>query len=208
MENINNSPELVLAGLTVLAAEKKVLKKTVLSKSLDKNIVRAVITKKLISGKEMLQVEAFTSDNKALHTNLHASDENALAELFGGFSQINLITTAGDAELKRSKGGKVTLIGDKKLSRAFEGEISETVSAKGNDEEKSHILRGSEPFLKLLGVSDENGRIFDKKRSKFKQINKFLEHIRDIVKYLPESGTLYVCDLCCGKISLSRLITI
>lgn len=203
MENINNSPELVLVELAALAAEKKVLRKIVLSKSLDKSIVRAVITKKLISGKEMLQVETFTSDNKALHTNLHAGDKDALCERFAGFSQINLITTAGDAELKRSKGGKITLIGDRKLMRALEGEISETVSDRGNDQEKSHILSGAEPFLKLLGVSDENGRIFDRRRSKFKQINRFLEHIRDITKHLPESGRLYVCDLCCGKSYLS-----
>ena len=203
MENMNLSPEITLSKLTVLAAEKKVLKKAVLSKAADKNIVRTVITKKLISGKEVLQVETFTSDNKALHTNLHASDSDALAELFGGFSQINLITTAGDAELKRSKGGKVTLIGDKKLSRALGGEISETVAEGGNDQEKTHILTGNEPFLKLLGVSDENGRIFDRRRSKFKQINRFLEHIRDISKHLPDSETLYVCDLCCGKSYLS-----
>ena len=203
MENTNISPELILARLTVAASDKRVLKKAVLSKSCDKATVKAVITRKLISGKETLQVEKFTADNKALHQNLHASDENALAELFAGFSQINLITTAGDAELKRSKGGKVTLIGDKKLARAFEGNIAETVSDKGNNEEKSHILQGSEPFLKLLGVSDENGRVFDKKRSKFKQINKYLEHIRDISKYLPDSDVLYVCDLCCGKSYLS-----
>lgn len=203
MENVNNSAEFLLASLTVLAAEKKVLRKAVLSKSHDKSIVRAVISKKLISGKEILQVETFTSDNKALHTNLHAKDENALTELFGGFSQINLITTAGDAELKRSKSGKVTLIGDKKLSHALKGEISETVSEQGNDQKKSHILSGSEPFLKLLGVSDENGRVFDRRRSKFKQINRFLEHIRDITKFLPESGKLCVCDLCCGKSYLS-----
>jgi len=203
MGNVNNSPELTLAALAVLAAEKRVLKKAVLSKSLDKNVIRAVITKKLISGKETLQVETFTSDNKALHTNLHASDADALARLFEGFSQINLITTAGDAELKRSKGGKVTLIGDKKLARALDGEISKTVQDIGNDQQKTHILSGNEPFLKLLGVSDENGRVFDRRRSKFKQINRFLEHIRDITKHLPESGRLYVCDLCCGKSYLS-----
>ena len=203
MENVNNSAEILLASLVSLAAQKKVLRKAVLSKPLDKSIIRAVISKKLISGKEILQVETFTSDNKALHTNLHVNDENAIAEIFVGFSQINLITTAGDAELKRSKNGKVTLLGDKKLSKSLKGEISETLSEQGNDQKKSHILSGSEPFLKLLGVSDENGRVFDRKRSKFKQINRFLEHIRDMTKHLPESGTLGICDLCCGKSYLS-----
>ena len=203
MQTSTLSPERALALLLVSSAEKKVLKKAVLSKPTDKSTVKAVITKKVISGKDMLQIEKFTSDNKALHTNLHVTDADALAELFEGFSQINLITTAGDAELKRSKSGKVTLIGDKKLEKALVGDISEVVPDAKNDKEKSRILSGSEPFLRLLGVSDENGRVFDRKRSKFKQINRFLEHIRDIVKNLPDSGTLYVCDLCCGKSYLS-----
>lgn len=203
METSNKTPELCLAELLSDAAQKKVLKKAVLSKSADKSVIRAVITKKLISGKDMLQVEKFTSDNKALHSNLYFSDIDALAELFSDFAQINLITTAGDAELKRSKSGKVTLIGEKKLARALSGELSETLPDSGNDQIKNHILSGNEAFLKLLGVSDENGRIFDKKRSKFRQINKFLEHIRDIVKHLSSNGTLYVCDLCCGKSYLS-----
>ena len=203
MQTENYSPELTLAALVSLAATKKVLKKAVLSKSCDKSVVKTVITKKLISGKEVLQAEQFTDDNKALHRNLHVSDTEALAELFSSFGQINLLTTAGDAELKRSKSGKVTLMGDKKLARALEGEITDAIPDKGNDSAKKHILSGSEPFLKLLGVSDENGRVFDKKRSKFKQINRFLEHIRDITKNLPAEGTLYVCDLCCGKSYLS-----
>ena len=57
MQNSNISPEFTLASLLVSAAEKKVLKKAVLSKPSDKSIVRTVITKKLISGKEALQIE-------------------------------------------------------------------------------------------------------------------------------------------------------
>lgn len=203
MENIGNSYELSMAKLLISAAEKKVLRKAILSKSADKSIIKTTITKKLISEKEMLQLETFTNDNKALHTNISVHDENALTVLFENYSQINLITNVGEAELKRSKSGKVTLIGDKKLANALNGEISETLPLQNNDNSKSHILSGSEAFLKLLGVSDDNGRIFDRKRSKFKQINRFLEHIRDIVKYLPNTDTLHVCDLCCGKSYLS-----
>ena len=199
MQTVENSPELTLAELLSLCATKKVLKKAVLSKPADKAVLKSVITKKLISGKEMLQVEKFTTDNKALHQNIHVGDCDAIAELFAEYGQINIITTAGDAELKRSKSGKVTLLGDRKLSKALDGDVKKELPELGNDNEKSHILSGSEPFLKLLGVSDENGRVFDRKRSKFKQINRFLEHIRDIVKNLPDKGPIYVCDLCCGK---------
>ena len=203
MNNQTISPEARFAELISLCAGKKILKKAVLSKSNDSSVIKTVITKKQISGKDMLQAESFTADNKALHKNISLDDTNLIAELLGNYSQVNLITTAGDAELKRSKGGRVTLIGDKKLSSKLEGTMTETVPDRGNDDAKTHILKGDEPFLKLLGVSDDNGRIFDRRRSKFKQINRFLEHIRDIVKYLPDKGTLHICDLCCGKSYLS-----
>ena len=57
--------------------------------------------------------------------------------------------------------------------------------------------------MKYLDVSDKNGRIHDKKQAKFRQINRFLEHIRDIEHALPKDGTLLIYDLCCGKSYLS-----
>ena len=202
METNNQSQETRFAELISLCAKKRILKKAVFSKSLDKRIIRAVITKKLISGNEVLQAESFTADNKALHRNIPAEDTVALTELISGFSQVNLITTAGDAELKRSKNGKLTLIGDKKLHTKIESGNADELPERGNDDEKSHILSGNEPFLKLLGISDTNGRIYDKKQLKFRQINRFVEMIRDVEANLP-TGKITICDLCCGKSYLS-----
>lgn len=54
-----------------------------------------------------------------------------------------------------------------------------------------------------MGVSDANGRVHDKKQPKFRQINRFLELIRDTESALPATGCLHICDLCCGKSYLS-----
>ena len=85
------------------------------------------------------------------------------------------------------------------------GKIGEgqAVEAKSNNREKQYILSGKEVFLKYLGISDVNGRVYDKKQSKFRQINKFLENLKDVVKYLPKDGVIRVADLCCGKSYLS-----
>ena len=40
--------------------------------------------------------------------------------------------------------------------------------------------------------------MFDKKRSKFRQIDRFLHYIYEVYPSLPD-GELYVLDLCCGK---------
>ncbi|MBQ3063235.1 MAG: SAM-dependent methyltransferase, partial [Clostridia bacterium] len=50
--------------------------------------------------------------------------------------------------------------------------------------------------------SDENGRVYDKKGAKFRQINRFLELIRDTLPHLPKEE-IVIADLCCGKSYLS-----
>ncbi|MBQ7384322.1 MAG: SAM-dependent methyltransferase [Clostridia bacterium] len=192
-----------LTELIILSAQKQSLKKAVLSKPTDKSLIRAVITVRNIGGENMLQVEFFHKDNKATHKNIPLSDTNkTLPELFSGFSQINLICTVGECEFKVSKSGNCALIGGNKLLAALNADGVAKVQVYGNNVQKKHILDGSEPFLKLLGISDSNGRIYDKKQLKFRQINRFVEMIRDIENHLPK-GEITICDLCCGKSYLS-----
>ena len=193
-----------IAALISAAAEKNVLKKAVFSKPTDPSVTKMTATLRRIGKRTVLQLEYFMRDNKAIHKNTDLGDNLAeiLAQTANEFLQINLITTAGDCELRSSKSGKQTLIGGAKLYRSIFGEEHEKVSVMGNDRKKERILSGSEPFLRLLGVSDENGRVYDKKRSKFNQINRFLELTRDVCEHLPK-GEISICDLCCGKSYLS-----
>ena len=201
---MDNSPELTLLALLLDAAEKNLLKKAVLSKPRDKTVQKTVLTPRMIGGELMLQAESFLTDNKAIHKNYKTDGQSALASLLEAYGQVNLLTAVGECELKRSQSGKVTLLGDKKLRQKLEGENADlALAVRGNNNQKSHILSGDEPFLKLLGVSDERGRVLDRKRAKFRQINRFLEQIRDILPALPKEGTLNVADLCCGKSYLS-----
>ena len=195
---------LKISSLALLSAEKNLLKKAVLSKPLDKTLQKTVLTKRVISKKDTLQAESFHKDNKATHKNYFLEELNAdsLAELFCEFKQINLITALGECELRVSSSGKTTLLGDKKLESALLKASGESAEILSNNREKKHILDGSESFLRLLGVADENGRVFDKKQSKFKQINRFLEIIRDCEDKLPKDE-IRICDLCCGKSYLS-----
>ena len=203
----NNVAELL--RLIEKSAQMQVLKKAVFSKADGGDVLKAVITPKSVAGEDVLQIESFHSDNKAKHKNIKFNDSDTISALAESFSQINLITTAGDCEFKRSKSGKTVLLGGAKLEKALfsdDGEGVKTfarVTPGSNNKNKNYILKGDEPFLKLLEVSDKNGRVYDKKQAKFRQINRFLELIRDVESSLPESGTLRICDLCCGKSYLS-----
>ncbi len=200
--------EALLLRLIEKAVQMKLLKKTVFSKPQDAALKKAVLTPKCIGGEEGLQIERFQSDNKAKHQNLKLSESEPISDLIISCDQINLLTTAGDCEFKRSKGGKTVLIGGAKLEKVLFGEdegvkVFARVTPGANNKKKNYILSGDEPFLKLLEVSDKNGRVYDKKQAKFRQINRFLELIRDVEHALPGEGTLRICDLCCGKSYLS-----
>lgn len=184
--------------LIIKSANERTLKKVVFSKPVDKSIVKAVGSLKNIGGKIVLQVEYFTSDNKAKHENVSIDDEATLGRVLQNFLQINILSTAGDCEYKRSKSGNDVLIGENRLKNCCE-----KVEIAGNDRKKAYILGGSENFLIELGVSDKNGRPHDKKLPKLRQINRFLEYIRDIDEKIPKNDVLYIADLCCGKSYLS-----
>ena len=196
---------LKIASLILCATDKHLLKKAVLSKSVQKDIKKTVLSEKLISGAFVLQAEIFHKDNKATHKNLTLSELSAesLAEFLADYMQINLISSVGECEYRRSSSGNTVLLNEKKLEKLLnEANDVQSIDIQSNNREKNHILSGNEPFLKLLGVSDEKGRVYDKKQSKFKQINRFLEIIRDCEDKLPRDS-IKICDLCCGKSYLS-----
>ena len=205
-QNIMTAAE-KLASLIRLSADKNALKKAVFSKPSHADISRAVASLRSVGNRPAVQIEYFTKDNKALHKNIFLDSDSFETDVRSEiecFMQVNLITACGDCEYKCSRSGNSTVIGYEKLCRALDSHISADNGKElmKNNNRKDYILKGDEAFLKLLGVSDQNGRIHDKKQAKFRQINRFLEHIRDVLKYLPE-GDIRICDLCCGKSYLS-----
>ena len=215
----NLTPAATLAALIAHAAEAEILSKAVFSKSRDKTVSRVTLTLKRVKGETVLQLETLRVANvadtevngkkpvQASHENLTLTDAPAkLADLAVSFDQINLMTTAGSCELRRAKSGKETLLGATPIQKALDGGSDKTpvkITVGGNDKAKNRILSGAEPFLIELGVSDQNGRVHDKKQAKYRQINRFLELIRDVESQLPAEGTLHIADLCCGKSYLS-----
>ena len=98
------------------------------------------------------------------------------------------------------------MLGGDKLLRKLKNDADKPsfeAAIESLDREKNRILKGDEPFLISLGISDKNGRVHDKKQPKFRQINKFLEYLEDVYRELDEKKELVIYDLCCGKSYLS-----
>ena len=192
-------------NLALLAYKTETLKKLVFSQKTAGEINK--VSARLCSHRrgKVLALEFSLPGNTVSQKNI--SEENLTDELFKifeNFKQVNLITTLGDAEYKISKSGKEVLLGADALLRKLSGEKPNFVSAiEELDKRKNYILTGDEDFLKTLGISDKTGRVHDKKQGKFRQINRFLEHIEDIYDKLPKDRKLIIYDLCCGKSYLS-----
>ena len=102
----------------------------------------------------------------------------------------------------RSKKGTVTVKGIALLSQKLEKAAPKEVLLPF-DRPMHRYVEATTPYLHRLGITDQNGRIHDKKQAKYRQINRFLELIRDVESNLPAEGTLNIADLCCGKSYLS-----
>ena len=180
--------------------ENRMLTKLTLSKPTDETIIRATGRLVEIKGKVFLALERFCTDGKALHQNIPAEDAAAVvAEMVPSqYQALNIQTPSGNCEVKVSKKGKITVLDRIKRNAAAPVELT-------HNRKKQYIIPDDEPvdFLMALGVQDEKGRIFDKKRSKFRQINRFLELVADVESSIITGRELYILDLCCGKSYLS-----
>ena len=176
--------------------------KITFSKCRDSHILRASVTPFARRGEAYIQIETFTDDGKALHRNFAASEAaEVLCEMAErGYKQTNIRTAQGDCEIRFSKKEQCTILNRIKTESA---PISpRTLTA--HNKKKQYLLDpasddGARAFLYHLGITDEGGRILDKKRPKYRQINRFLELVDDIYDTLPHDGTIVIYDLCCGK---------
>jgi len=74
-------------------------------------------------------------------------------------------------------------------------------AALDHDRKKNYIIPEgiAAPFFVELGVMTPDGVVVKSKYDKFRQINRYLEFLRDILIYLPKIGPLRVVDFGCGK---------
>jgi SAM-dependent methyltransferase len=88
------------------------------------------------------------------------------------------------------------------LKKAPQPKKLETLTHNRN---KNYILKEGTPisFLIELGVMSANGQIIAKKSDKFRQLNRFLEMIEDILPHLNTLKQIHIVDFGCGKAYLT-----
>ncbi len=176
------------------------LRKLVLSKPTKDGVIRTEGHLFEKSGQLSLQLETFTKDGKAYHRNLAAQDgAEAVFSLMDSYRQLNILSPIGEGEMRMTKSGAWLVSG--KFKGLDAEPTAQGAAVATHNHEKRYILKEGVPypFLVRLGVCGADGRIHDKKRAKFLQINRFLDNVEAVYARLPKEGSLRVLDLCCGK---------
>jgi SAM-dependent methyltransferase len=85
--------------------------------------------------------------------------------------------------------------------RVLERPPTKPVVSLAHDRAKRHVLPAGEPvpFLVELGVMTREGRVRAPRYGKFRQVNRFLELVEDVLPALPGEGQLRVVDFGSGK---------
>ena len=110
------------------------------------------------------------------------------------FGQMVLESTTKTVNVLVSKKGTVTIKQKTQKKEVKQKELS-------HNRKKRYILEEgvAVPFLVDLGVQTKEGKIVNSRYDKFRQINRFLEFIQDVVEDLPKGRELTIIDFGCGK---------
>ena len=140
------------------------------------------------------QVSRYT-DKQVFHENMTAED--ALETLSGwilhDFRQAQIRMQDEMVTVLVSKKGKATV-------KSKKAACIETQNLEHNRKKQYIIEEGTAvPFMIDLGVMTESGKIIRTRYDKYRQINRFLEFIEDILPELPTDRTVHIIDFGCGK---------
>ena len=180
--------------------EKDIIRMTVSNRrSRTEDVPKVAIRPVKLRGRTLFQFERIIN-NQAFHENLSREDaESAVFTLLTReYRQLDARAAGYDISIKLSKKEKL-LYSEKKTQTQNE--------AADHNRTKKYILGDGEfsPVLCELGVQTKDGRVAAPMYDKFKQINRFLEFIDDIVSK-DETEEFKIIDFGCGKSYLTFLV--
>lgn len=144
---------------------------------------------------ELLYQESRFEGTQVFHENKTADAVIALITevMAGGFKQLDIYTRDWEATALVGKKGNMTL----KKRKSEDLRIPDL----SHNRKKQYLLKESVPvgFLQDLGVQTAEGKIVRSRYDKFRQINRFLEFIEDVLPALPTGRPIRIIDFGCGK---------
>ena len=185
--------------------------RVILSNPSSKDGVIKICARPMLKNKSLLfQIEEYTK-TQVFHKNLTAGDASTYltgklssdtSSQTASFKNALVETKSFTANVLVSKKGTIT------IKKKMNASPKQTKISLSHNRKKKYILEEGipVPFLIDLGVMTQNGRIINAHYDKFRQINRFLEYIEDILPSLPTGRELRILDFGCGKSYLTFAI--
>lgn len=193
-----------------------------LIKYMDRNLIRVIVSNPrdkdgiskikvravLINSELMFQATEYVG-NQVLHHNYTSTEIASYLDnmITNSFKQCEIVTNDIVVNILVSKKGKITINRKKSAARLIESK-SVKVNDLSHNRTKHYILEEGipVPFLIDLGVMNTKGDVLKPRYDKFRQINRFLEFVKDIVRELPRNREINIIDFGCGKSYLTFAI--
>ena len=185
--------------------------RVILSNPSSKDGVIKICARPVLKNKTLLfQIEEYTK-TQVFHKNLTAGDAGSYltgklssdtSSQTASFKNALVETQSFTANVLVSKKGTIT------IKKKMNASPKQTKISLSHNRKKKYILEEGipVPFLIDLGVMTQNGSIVNAHYDKFRQINRFLEYIEDILPSLPTGRELRILDFGCGKSYLTFAI--
>ena len=185
--------------------------RVILSNPSSKDGVIKICARPMLKNKSLLfQIEEYTK-TQVFHKNLTAGDASSYltgklssdtSSQTASFKNALVETKSFTANVLVSKKGTIT------IKKKMNASPKQTKISLSHNRKKKYILEEGipVPFLIDLGVMTQNGNIINALYDKFRQINRFLEYIEDILPSLPTGRELRILDFGCGKSYLTFAI--
>ena len=171
-----------------------------ISNSKNIEVVKKIEIKPVLIKDTLMYQESRFVDTKIYHKNFEKKDmvEQIVRTMIEECRQLEANTLSENCTVLVSKKQKVTI----KRKKKIDGEACK-VQDLSHNRQKKYILDPDKPipFLIDLGVQTKEGKIVKSKYSKFRQINRYLEFVEDILPKLKEidKDELTIIDFGCGK---------
>lgn len=140
---------------------------------------------------------------KVTHQNLEVSDAVRTLETLmkESFKQLDIKAFGADVKIFSTEGDNCRV----SVKNVPESAEKRSVVLKHDRVKHYQLEEGvAVDYLVYLGVQNSEGKVIKARYDKFRQINRFLEFVEDVVKALPDKGRpLHIVDFGCGKAYLT-----
>ena len=160
-----------------------------------------VTMRPVLMGDKLIYQAEYTYPKKVTHTNLEPSEacKLALSLVQEHFKQVNIFLNGEEIQVLAAKPENPHITSKKSDAATV------CMPALSHNKTKNYIIPDGIPcdFLIELGVMGQDGKVFPRAYSKFRQINRYLEIVDDVFEYLPVGRTLRIIDFGYGKAYLT-----